>query len=181
MLRAVSDRLATLECYGAIFFTAAITVLIVLNVVTRALNHALFWVDEIAVYAMVWMVFLSITVLLKRRRAVAVTIIVDALPAPLSTMLQRLVDWIGLGFAVLLIWFCWSWYQPLDFMALGFDAKEFSRKTMNYIYQEKANTLDVKKFWIWLIMPYFACSTFVHSLANVLNQSEAESSQPKEL
>ena len=182
MLTKLSSLLATFERCAAIFCTAAITLLIIMNVVTRALNHALYWVDEAAIYAMVWMLFFSIALLLKRREAVSVTIVYDLVPLHFKKIIGRIVDWSVLVFSVFLIAFSWLWYQPLELIKAGFDFSVFSAETMNFIYQDKANTLAIKKFWVWLIIPYFAFSVFIHALSNVLTPypSIAENTQPVE-
>ena len=57
MLYRLSAGLARVELWCAAFLAVCITVLILLNVVTRTAGNALFWVDELAIYAMVWMTF----------------------------------------------------------------------------------------------------------------------------
>lgn len=168
MLRAISNTLTTFERYGAIFCVALVTILIGLNVVTRALNQALFWVDEIAIYAMVWMLFLTTAFLLKRRQAVAVTIVVDLAPTAVNKVINKIVDVVVLLFSILLIVFSFYWYQPFDLFLAGFDFDKFSSNTFNFIYTERGNTIPINKFWIWIIMPYFALSVFIHSLVNLL-------------
>lgn len=174
MLRAISNTLATFERYGAIVCVAAITILIGLNVVTRALNQALFWVDELAIYAMVWMLFFATAFLLKKRRAVAVTIVVDLVPASVSKVINKIVDVIVLLFSILLIIFSWYWYQPFEVFLAGFDLNTFSANTFNFIYTERGNTVPINKFWIWLIIPYFSFSVFIHSLANLIYCDSAQ-------
>lgn len=172
MLNKFSLLLASFERIGAVACAAAITLLILLNVVTRALNHALFWVDELAIYAMVWMLFFSIALLLKKRQLVAVTFLSDFSPPLIKKLLAIAVDYITLIFSVFLLYFAWDWFKPLDLASVGFDYNEFSAKTMNFIYQEKSNTLNINKFWVWLIIPYFSISVFVHALTNILYKNK---------
>lgn len=168
MLNWLSARLERMERYGAMLGVAAVSVLILVNVLTRALNYALFWVDELAVYAMVWMVFLAIAVQIKQRQAVAVTVLVEYLPSSWRAGIQVVVDWISVLFSLLLIVLCWLWFEPWQLWLADFDTTVFSGATMNFIYQDRANTIDLSKFWLWLIVPYFALSCFIHSLANAL-------------
>ena len=146
-----------------------IMTLIVVNVVTRFMNRALFWIDEVAVFLMIWMLFLATAVLLKDRKAVAVTVLVDLLPGSLRQVVGVLVDWVVLTFGVLLLVLCWRWYQPLALWQAGFDVETFSEATMNFIYQDMASTLPLARFWVWLVVPYFSCSIILHSLANILS------------
>jgi TRAP-type C4-dicarboxylate transport system permease small subunit len=169
MLQQLSRALSRAEQWAAGFLALLITALIVFNVVTRALNQAVFWVDEMAIYAMVWMLFLAMAVLLKRRQAVAVTVLVDALPSGMRRVVGVFIDLCVLAFALLLLVFSWNWYAPLELARNGFDLDAFSAETMNFMYQERASTLPLKKFWVWLIVPYFGFSVALHTLANLLS------------
>lgn len=173
MLKKISTLLVRFERSAAVVCAAAVTVLILLNVVTRAINYALFWVDEAAIYAMVWMLFFSISVLLKRREVVAVTILPDISSPVIKRLIARVVDYIVLIFSVFLVYFSWIWFQPLTLIEAGFDTSEFSAKTMSFIYQERTNTLGVNKYWIWLIIPYFSISCLIHSLTNIFSRLPA--------
>ena len=59
MLERISAFWARIEITLAALLAAGVTLLILLNVVTRNIGAALFWVDELAIYAMVWMTFLG--------------------------------------------------------------------------------------------------------------------------
>lgn len=169
MLGMFSDWYSRQERRAAGLLALVITALIVFNVVTRALNQAVFWVDEVAVFLMVWMLFLAMAVLLKERRAVAVTVLVDQLPPGIRRMVGMLIDWVVLCFAVALLVICWRWYQPLDLIRAGFDLDRFSAETTNFIYQDVATTLPLPRFWVWLIIPYFGCSVLLHTVANIVS------------
>jgi len=168
MLQRFSNVLARLEETVAGLGALVITALIVLNVITRAMNQAIYWIDETAVFVMVWMMFLATSVLIKRRGAVAVTVLVDYFPKLLRRLMGVIIDWMVLSFGVLLLVFCWNWFDPIMLWRHGWDIAAFSSDTMNFIYQEKPNTLPILKFWVWLIVPYFAFSMVVHMLANIV-------------
>ncbi|HCP77506.1 MAG: C4-dicarboxylate ABC transporter permease [Pusillimonas sp.] len=169
MLHRFSTRLAQIELGLAGFFALLVTVLIIYNVITRAMDNSQFWVDEAAIFAMIWMLFLGTSVLLKQRKAVAVTALVDVLPRRWRRIVGVFVDLSVLLFGVLLLVFCWKWYAPLDMIQAGFDKDAFSAETFNFMYQEKAVTLPMYKFWAWLIVPYFALSLCFHTLVNLIN------------
>ena len=59
MIGRISAVWARLELTLAAFLAVSITLLILLNVVTRSMGAALYWVDELAIYAMAWMTFLG--------------------------------------------------------------------------------------------------------------------------
>ena len=173
MIGRISAAWARLELGLAAILAAAVTVLILLNVVTRSLGAALFWVDELAIYAMAWMAFLGASAALHYRQAVAVTILTDALPAQARRVVARLVDLVVLVFALFMLWFCWRWFAPLDLARHGFDVKAFQGATFNFIYAEPTSTLGIPKVWVWAVMWLFALGATLHSLANLLNQGLA--------
>ncbi|NUH63888.1 TRAP transporter small permease subunit [Sulfitobacter sp. S0837] len=172
MIWRISATWARCELALASVLAAAITVLILLNVATRSLGAALFWVDELAIYAMAWMTFLGASAGLHYGHAVAVTILTDNLRGPLRRVVAKLVDLIILGFALLMLWFCWRWFSPLELARQGFDTKAFQAATFNFIYAEPTTTLGIKKVWVWLVMWAFALGATLHGLAHVLKRGE---------
>ncbi|WP_163558194.1 TRAP transporter small permease subunit [Halomonas sp. NO4] len=167
MLSRLSDRLARLEEIVAAALAAAVTLLILLNVAFRAAGSPLYWVSELAIYAMIWMTFLIAAAVLKRRRGIAVTLLAEALPSFGQRLLTAFVDLAVLLFAVLLLWLCWRWFQPLTLARLSFDVGAFQGETFNFIYAENTQTLGIKKFWVWLVVPWFAASLTFHGLVNL--------------
>ncbi|MEX3314061.1 TRAP transporter small permease [Sulfitobacter sp. PS-8MA] len=179
MIWRISAFWARCELALASALAAAITVLILLNVTTRSFGAALFWVDELAIYAMAWMTFLGASAGLHYGHAVAVTILTENLPQPLHRILAKLVDLIVLGFALLMVWFCWRWFSPLELARQGFDTKAFQAATFNFIYAEPTTTLGIKKVWVWLVMWAFALGATLHGLAHVLTPGDkVEASAP---
>ena len=170
MIGRVSAIWARIELAVAASLAASITVLILLNVATRSLGAALYWVDELAIYSMAWMTFLGASAALHYGHAVAVTILTDALPPFLRRITARLVDLIILGFALFMIWFCWRWFSPLELARQGFDVKAFQGATFNFIYDEPTTTLGIRKFWVWSVMWLFAIGAALHSLANLIER-----------
>lgn len=179
MLNGISAAWARAELTVAAFLAASITVLILLNVVTRSLGAALFWVDELAIYAMAWMTFLGASAAIHYGQNVAVTIVTDVLPPALRTLTAKLVDLIVLCFALFMLWFCWRWFSPLELARQGFDLRAFQGATFNFIYDEPTTTLGIKKVWVWSVMWIFALGATVHGLANVFRRGR-DGLQPEE-
>lgn len=171
MLARVSERWATIEIGAAALLAISVSLLILLNVVTRSLGKALFWVDELAIYAMVWMTFLGASAAIHFGHTVAITILTDVLPGPVKRVAGVLVDAIVLVFALFMVWFCWRWFSPLDLARQGFDIAAFQSSSFNFIYSEPTTTLGIRKFWVWLVMWFFAIGATLHSLANLLSRS----------
>ena len=62
----------------------------------------------------------------------------------------------------------YRWFDPMTLMRLGFDTREFSGETFNFMYQDTTATLGVAKFWFWLVVPLVAVTISVHALSNLL-------------
>lgn len=170
MLARISAGWARIELAAAALLAVAVSVLILLNVVTRSMGAAIFWVDELAVYAMVWMTFLASSAAIHYGSAVSVTILKDALSPWLQSLTLGFVDILVFVFALAMLWFCWRWFLPLDLMRAGFDVEAFQGETFNFIYSEPTSTFRFPKFWVWLVMWLFAGGTFLHGLNNLLNR-----------
>ncbi len=168
MLRSISAFWAKIEMYCASVFAGLITLLILLNVVTRAFNTSIYWVDEAAIYAMAWMAFLAASSATHYGHSVAVTIVTDYLPRKPALIFAKFVDVCVLVFAVMMVWFCWRWFLPLEFAKAGFDPETFQSNTFNFIYAEPTLTLGIKKAWVWLIMWIFSIGLLLHAVSNLL-------------
>jgi C4-dicarboxylate transporter DctQ subunit len=164
----LSNGLLRLEKALVTILVAALLLLILLNIVTRELDAALFWVDELAIYTMIWMALVGASVMVRQRSAVAVTIVTDLLPAPFRRLIGRLVDALIAFFAIVLLVLCWLWYDPIALMRAGFDFDVFAQDTFKFIYSEPTNTIGISKFWVWFAVPFMALTMSVHSLANLL-------------
>lgn len=170
ILQAISRALLKLEFGALIVLAASVTGLILLNVITRAFDMAIFWVDELAIYTMIWMVMIGASVKIRLRRGIAVTLLEDRLGDRIGRALKTVVDAIVLAFALTLIWLSWIWYDPLTLASHDFDPQAFSGATFNFIYQEPTNTLGVPKYLIWLIMPVSAAAMSLHAAVNLVER-----------
>jgi len=176
MLYRLSSLWARVEITLAATLAASITGLILLNVVTRAAGNAIYWGDEAATYAMVWMTFLAASAALHFRQSVAVTLVSDLASATVARAVARFVDGVVFVFALVMLWVCWTWFMPLELAAAGWDVKTFQGSTFNLIYAELTNMIGVPKVWVWLVMPLSALGTTLHAAANLLNPGKGEKS-----
>lgn len=176
MLMRLSTLWARAEIAIAAVLAASVTLLILLNVVTRNLGAALFWVDELVIYAMAWMTFLGASAAIRFGHAVAITILTDVLPMAVRRAVAVLVDVIVLIFALFMLWFCWRWFGPLDLAQHSFDAEAFQYDTFNFIYAEPTSTLGIRKVWVWSVMWLFSLGACLHSLANLF---EGQNDRPE--
>lgn len=168
LLNSFNRRLGQLELALACGLGLAITLLIMLNIVTRSIGQAVYWVDEAAIAAMVWMGLLGASVALSNRSSIAVTILPDMLSQKPRYVLTLLVDVCVLVFAAIMLVLVWQWFDPVGLARAGFDTRAFAAETFNFIYTETTTTLVVRKFWLWLIMPVFSVCILIHGLTNLV-------------
>ena len=166
-LTRLSNALLRAEKRVAALLAGLLLGLILLNIVTRELGSALFWVDELAVYTMIWMAMIGASAMVRLRSGVAVTLVTDLLPPRPARIVARVVDGLIAFFAIALLVLCWQWYDPVALAASGFDFEVFARQTLKFIYSEPTNTIGIRKFWIWLAVPLMALAMSIHALANL--------------
>lgn len=171
MLARISSAWAKFELTLAALLAVAVSALILLNVVTRSLGAAIYWVDELAIYCMVWMAFLAASAALHYGDAIAVTLFKEILPDRPRIIMAKFVDLVVVAFAMAMLWFCWLWYRPDALIQAGFDIQRFQAATFNFIYSEPTTTLGIPKFWVWLVMWLFSFGAFLHGLTNLLDFS----------
>ncbi len=145
-----------------------LVLLILLNIATRAAGAAIFWVDELAIYTMIWMALIGASAMIRMRMGVAVTLVTDLLPEPVQRAVARLVDAILLFFAITLLVLAWQWYDPLALVGAGFDFDAFAQNTFKFIYTEPTNTIGIRKYWVWLAVPVMTIAMTLHAGANLL-------------
>ena len=167
MLTSLSDRLARLERVALIALVAVLVGLILFNVATRAADVAVYWVDELAIYTMIWLVFIGGGHTVRLRRHVQVTLLLAVLSGRRRRAVEIGIDLLVWGFCLFAVWLAWIWYDPVTLASAGFDTEVFSGETFNFIYDEPTLTIGIRKFWVWLVMPWFALAASVHAGANV--------------
>lgn len=172
-LATLSDGIARVERLVVRVLVIALPLMILANATGRALRMPIYWMDELAILTMVCMAMLCMSLTLKTREAVAVTMLVDAVPPGLMKAMKIVVDALILAFGLVLLVLCYRWFDPVTLMRLGFDTREFSGQTFNFMYQDTTTTLGVNKFWFWLVLPFSAFNTSVHALANFLHTVSA--------
>lgn len=152
---------------------ALTVILILVNVVTRALNVALFWVDELAVDAMIWAFMLGAAATVRTRQGIAITLVSDYLNPDARAWLSLASDTLVVVFSLSLVAFNWVWFDPLLLSAVDFEIPAFIRASFNFIYKEQTTTLGIAKWWVWLIMPLMAVLMSLYAFANWLDSLAA--------
>jgi TRAP-type C4-dicarboxylate transport system permease small subunit len=170
----ISNSILHVEKLILTALAGALALLILLNIATRAAGAALFWADELAVYAMIWMTLIGASAMLRMRTGIAVTLATDLLPRRVRRIAVVSVDTVLLFFAIVLLVLTWQWYDPVEVVRSGFDLELFAQNTLKFIYTEPTSTLEVRKFWLWLAVPIMAVDMTIHAVAN-LAEGAAES------
>lgn len=164
---AVSGRLLRVEhraIQGLMFLLSA---LILLNVVTRYTGYPIYWIDESAVYSVVWLTFIGASAMTRMRLDFAVTMLTERL-SERGAAIFRVIATLGVVlFGISLGVMCWLWLDPVGIAQAGFDAKDYAGQSFNFIYTERTQTLNWPTWVIYLIMPIFALSMTLHALANL--------------
>jgi TRAP-type C4-dicarboxylate transport system permease small subunit len=154
-----------------LFLTVAMAVLmglILVNVVTRYTGMPIYWIDEAAVYLVVWLTFVGASVVSRLRLEFCVTFLTERLPARVEKICAIVSSLSVVLFAFMLLWICWLWMDPLGLAKQGFDVKEYAAQSFNFLYTEHTQTLEWPMWVLQLVIPLFAFSLSVHSLAKLL-------------
>ena len=150
-----------------------LVLLILLNVVTRYTGMPIYWVDEAAVYTVVWLTFVGASVLTRLRMDFAVTMLTDHLGAGCARAFKVVATFGVLLFGLAMLVMCWVWMDPIGIARYGFDAKEFAAESFNFLYTERTQTLNWPTWVLHLILPIFSATFSVHALANLLEDMGA--------
>lgn len=161
----LSDRITKIEAAALKVLVAAVLVLMVVNVAARALNASLYWADELAINLMVIFAFVGSSLMFAQRRNFAVTLVSDAVSDKTRRHMSIFVQCVNVLFALFLAYATWLWFDPLTLARNGFQLQGFFEETYNSIYQEVTNTIGVRRLWFFLVMPVFAFTLLIHSLA----------------
>ena len=149
-----------------------LTALILINVVTRYSHFPIYWIDESAVYCVVWLTFIGASAMTRLRLDFAVTMLTDRL----SPRHQKIAKVISTGmvvvFGIALIVTCMLWMDPIGLARAGFDGRKLAAETFNFLYTEHTQTLNWPTWVLYLTLPIFAVSMTIHGLANLLEDLE---------
>ena len=162
----ISHAIAVVELRAAGLLIGFVLVLLLANVATRTAGQPIFWIDELAVYAMIWAAFFGGSAAIASGSHVAVTFLPDMLGPSAKRAFALLVDGtMAATFAVLAV-LVWRWFAPVDLLRAESMAA-FATSTFNFIYDEPATTMPVRKAYFWLVMPLFCASALFHCAANL--------------
>ncbi len=168
----LSSALLAVERLAIMGFMFLLTGLILLNVVTRYTGVPLYWVDESAVYAVVWLTFIGASAMTRLRLDFSVTMLTDRFSKRGMQVAKVMSTAMVVLFALALMGMCVLWMDPVGLARAGFDAREFAGQTFNFLYTERTQTLNWPFWVLYQIMPIFAISMVIHGVANILEDLE---------
>lgn len=164
----ISEGVLAVEKVAVGGLMAVLTGLILMNVVTRYTGMPLYWVDEAAVYAMVWLAFIGGSALTRLRLDFSMTLLTERLSPPAARVMQILSTLMVMAFAIALAAMCYVWLDPVGIVRAGFDAKAYAAESFNFIYTERTQTLNWPTWAVNLVIPLFAITMTLHGLANLV-------------
>jgi TRAP-type C4-dicarboxylate transport system permease small subunit len=165
---ATSKTTLTVERWLITGLMFLLTFLILLNIVTRYSGASLYWVDESAVYSVVWLTFIGGSAMTRLRMDFAVEMLTDKLSASYKKI-AKITAGLGIAiFSIALAWMCLLWFDPIGFAQAGFEPKAFAAKSFNFLYTERTQTLNWPSWAVYLIIPIFSITMVIHSVANLL-------------
>ncbi|WP_349741571.1 TRAP transporter small permease [Roseateles cavernae] len=156
------ERLALMGLMGGL------TLLILLNVVTRYSGVPIYWVDEAAVYLVVWLCFVGASAMTRLRLDFAVSLLTDHLGERNARRLKALATFGVLCFGLAMLAMCWLWMDPVGIVRYGFDAKEYAAESFNFLYTERTQTLNWPTWIVQSILPLFGLTFSLHAAANLV-------------
>ncbi len=132
----------------------AFSVLLIVNVVARyAFSSPIFFAEELAVYILVWMAFLAMSVAVHYDQHVRLTMLIGLLPTRWQRFSYRLTELICLAVLATLLWYSVGWIRSPS------------------VTYDIALTLDWPKWHFYLIVPIFCVTGILHILARLPDRS----------
>lgn len=165
---ALSRQLLRFERVAIIGLMFLLAGLILLNVITRYTGRSIYWIDESAVYSVVWLTFIGASAMTRLRLDFAVTLLTERLSARHARIAKIMATGGVVLFGLALTGMCWLWMDPIGIARAGFDAREYAGQSFNFLYTERTQTLNWPTWIVYLIMPLFSVSMVVHGTANIL-------------
>lgn len=122
---------------GALMFCT--TFAYALNVGVReffpALGPHFAWIDEVSLFSLVWMVFLSLSLALESARHLSMPMVLNRMPAGIQKIVKTLINLIGIAFCIYLV-------------KVGIEITSFVANS-----GQRSPVLEVSVAWLYVVMP----------------------------
>jgi TRAP-type C4-dicarboxylate transport system permease small subunit len=156
------------ERHLIMWLMALLIVLILVNVATRYSGMPIYWIDEAAVYSVVWLTFIGGSTMTRLRMDFAVTLLTDKLGARLARFFKLAAGTGVLMFGLAMLVMCWIWMDPVGIVGHGFDVKEYAANSFNFLYTERTQTLNWPTWLLQTILPVFSFTLSLHAASNLI-------------
>lgn len=144
-----------------------LVLLILVNVATRYAGAPIYWIDEAAVYTVVWLTFVGASIMTRLRLDFSMDLLTDKLGTR-GVRIARVAATCGvLSFGLSMVLMCWLWMDPVGIARYGFDAHEYAADSFNFLYTVRTQTLNWPVWAVQLVLPIFALTLTLHALANL--------------
>ncbi|NIC07183.1 TRAP transporter small permease [Billgrantia bachuensis] len=153
-LTRANRRLAQFEQLLCGLLIVAFSVLLIVNVIARyAFGRPLFFAEELAVYILVWMAFLAISVAIHHDQHVRLTMLAGQLSERWQRFSYWLTELVCLAVLAILLWYSVGWIRSPS------------------VTYDIALTLDWPKWHFYLVVPIFCATAMFHILARLTDRS----------
>ncbi|WP_134700858.1 TRAP transporter small permease [Ammoniphilus sp. YIM 78166] len=154
-MQQLSKMIYTLSIWILTLLVGLMAGVTMLEVVGRNLfGHSFSWSEEVARYTLVWLTFIGVSAVYKRKELVGFDLLMDKIPPKSRTILSALVQLVMIGFILILIYY-------------GFK-QSFSRTVM---LQHSAG-LNLPMYVPYLAIPIGMVMTLVHAIAHFFEQKD---------
>ena len=162
-LSRASRRLAMLEQALCSLLIVAFGALLIANVFARyVLNSPLYFANELAVYILIWMAFLAVSIAIHHDQHVRLTMLVGLLPAPVQRACYWLTELLCVAMLAVMLWYAIGWLRSPS------------------VTYDIAITLDWPKWHFYLIVPIFCATSLFHLIARLPDRSRTVFSLPSD-
>lgn len=165
-----SNGLLFVELRVAALLLAGLAAVILTNVVTRYAGSPIYWIDELAIFTMVWLAFIGTSAMSRLRLDFAVTFLAETAPAQFGPLIRAGSIVLVIIFGLALAWMSWIMLDPIGITAAGFDARVFAGQTFNFLYTEFTQTLVWPRWAVMLVIPLFSVCLVIHGFANLFEE-----------
>jgi len=154
LLSWASHRLARVEQFFCSLLITAFGIVLIANVFARyVLNSPLYFANELAVYILIWMAFLAISITIQNDQHIRLTMLTGLLPASAQRICYWLTELVCIAILAVMLWYSIGWLRS---PSVAFDI---------------ALTLDWPKWHFYLIIPVFCATSIFHLIARLLDRS----------
>lgn len=165
-----SNAVLFVELRLAAVLLALLLCVILTNVATRFAGVPLYWIDELAVLAMVWLAFIGASAMSRLRLDFAISFLADSLPARFGFIIRAGSIVMVVLFGLAVAWMCWIWLDPVGFAKAGFDGRALAGATFNFIYTETTMTLGWPRWAVMFVIPIFSVTLMIHGIAGFVEE-----------